>query len=345
MHKPGKTLSMIIMAAIIASIAITASANQAGFSISPNFPENQYPGSTGFFDLRVIPGQCQEISINIINSGDEDMTVEINLFTAGTNRNGIVDYTTEAIADKTMAFPFSQIASSPAQDEVIIPAGHQTTVPIFIDIPEDGFDGIILGSIHVLRGISEEERTQAGMFVNRFAQVIIVRLQENYNPVPVDFILGDVGLETLYHSAAIVSEIRNPKPRLTMGAVINAQVYPVGQDTAIFAINDMKADFAPNSVLRLSMIDRAGYGISAGDYIARYQIEHNGEIWGFEREFTIGEKIGLDAANNQQAPDGGIKFFAPTLQWVMIVGVCAVILVSAATIYYITKKISKKRCK
>lgn len=300
-------LTLLVLTLILVPLTMMASAATGGFTTSPNLPDNQNPDVSGFFDIRVIPGDRQRISINVGNPGNEDITVEINLLTVGTNMNGIVDYSTQGLADETMLHPFADIASSPVQEtELTVPAGYSAEVPIYIDVPEEGFDGIILGAIHVLRGISEEERAEAGMFINRFAQVVIVRLQENYTPIETDFVLGSLGLETVHHRAAIVAEIRNPRPRMSVGAVVNAEIYFEDQESPIFVVSNMNVDFAPNSVFSLSMIDSAGYGVLPGDYTAVITLDHDGQTWVFEEFFTVeaahAEAVNLAAVNQQQAP-------------------------------------------
>ena len=84
------TTFFLLVAAFV--LALTASANSGGFSVSPVMPENQNPQSSGYFDLNVSPDQQQELVINVTNTSDVEITVLMNLFPATTNRNGIVDY-------------------------------------------------------------------------------------------------------------------------------------------------------------------------------------------------------------------------------------------------------------
>jgi len=125
------------------------------------------------------------------------------------------------------------------------------------------------------------------MFINQFAHVMIVRLQEGDITIEPDFLLGDVRAEIANHRAAIVADVRNPLPRMTMGVVANAQVYQAGQDTPLFNMVDVDVDFAPNAVFPFTMIDMEGFGVHPGAYLARIQLEHNGRRWEFEREFTV----------------------------------------------------------
>ena len=230
-----KTLSRFSFFAAVSlismlALAVFAVASVGGFSVRPIFPENQSPDTEGFFNLMVEPGE-QTIMVELLNSTGDDMTAELSLITAGTNSNGIVDYGTQARIDETMLHPFHEIARL-GESEVTIPAGGSVVVPVTLYIPE--FEGVILGSIHALLGITEEEREQAGMIVNRIAHIVVVRLQQGGIPAP-GFELGEVSAETVNHRAAVVIPLRHTSPRLSMGALADAGIYHADSGTAVFS--------------------------------------------------------------------------------------------------------------
>ena len=96
------SLTIVILLASAIALAGTAGASAGGFSVSPVMPDNQNPESRGYFDLRVSPGQKQELTVTISNSGSEEIGVSLNLLTVSTNINGIVDYTSSGKTDETM---------------------------------------------------------------------------------------------------------------------------------------------------------------------------------------------------------------------------------------------------
>jgi len=323
------------------ALAFTAKANIGGFSVTPVFPEGQNPQTQGFFDVTVVPGQIQEIGVNVSNPGDEDILVDISLLTSGTNRNGIVDYTAPGIPDETMANPFSEIASLGIDgDAVLVPAGQSVHVPIFIDIPAEGFDGVILGSIHVLLSITDEERAAGGMIINRFANILVVMLRDRDTVINPDFMLGDVGARVVNHRASIVAEVRNIQPRLTMGVTAHAQIYPAGGNEPIFARSNVNVDFAPNAIFNFSMMDEMGFGLQPGNYLARILLEHDGTSWDFEREFEIlqaeAANVNAAAVNQQQMPTGGAGpgGMAP---WMMAAIAGGVLVVAGAGVAFMLK--------
>jgi len=346
-----KTINIIIIAVVFLvsafALATTAEANVGGFSVTPNFPENQNPDSRGFFDLRVTPGQRQELSVTVNNPNDEPITVTINLVTANTNMNGIINYSSTGNLDETLEHSFADMAHMQVDNTVTIPPNTRGTVPIFVDIPDTGFDGVILGSIHVLLEISDEERAAAGMIVNRFANAIVVRLQASDHIPAADFELGDVSAQIVANRAAVVAEVRNIQPRLSMGAIAHAQIYPVGSSTPVFSRSNVEVDFAPNTVFPFTMIDEAGFGLHPGNYLARIQIELDGRSWEFEREFEIlpAEAAGINetAVNIQQQMPMGAARLGLLPMWIMIAIGGGIVLLIVIIIILITKSRNSKK--
>jgi hypothetical protein len=240
------------------------------------------------------------------NESSEDIIVLVEAVTASTNRNGDIDYTSKVAAmDETLQTPLEEMITIP-QTHYTVPADSSIPVSVTLDVPERPFDGIALGSIRVLKEITEEERAAGGMIVNQFAYVVAVRLAQSRNAdnIEPDFALGDVTAELVNHRASIVAQIRNPMPMLISGTNITATIYHKGSNQSIFIYDMPDVSFAPNSIFNLSFVDREGYGIDAGEYTAKISVEFQGQTWDFERDFIINAQqaaVVNENAVNQQA--------------------------------------------
>ena len=313
--------------------AQTLSAGIGGFSVVPVFPENQNPDSARFFDLAVYPGQRQEIYIEIKNDRDEYITVEINIFTVGTNINGIIDYAAPGNMDDSLQFDFGTMASLPEGNyEVTIPSRETILVPVLLEIPDDGFSGFALGSIHVLLGITEAEILMADTFVNRFASIVAVMLHDItggisydyeyynesyedgteayvlYEPLTIDpdFLLGNIIVDTDYYNIAIIAPVHNIVPIMVMDVIAGAQLFPLGSAEAVITIYDFTVDFAPNAIFGFSLLSGINYYLYAGMYLVKIVLENQGQSWVFEQHFELFENeaniINTMAETIQQMP-------------------------------------------
>ena len=299
MRKILKTTAIVIVfLTTMLALAFTASAGVGGIFLSPyEQPENQVEGaSAAAFDLWVTPGMRQEISFNVRNGRDYAVTVELGLNTAITNAGGNINYgaTPDQVEfDNSLQFLLSDIASFPGGEshiEIEIPGRTTAIVPITLNVPNEGFDGVILGGVHALLGLTEAEREQGGMIVNRFANVMLIRLSmEGAPPVEPDFALGRVEADVVSSVGSFIARVHNPTPRISSGALASMWVMLAGTDAdqALFYHENMPVDFAPHSIFYFILRDREGYGIFPGDYVARVRIEYDGRVWEFDEEFTV----------------------------------------------------------
>ena len=291
-------------------------ASMGGFSVDPIFPPNQVEGTTSFFDIYTEGVETQRISVEVTNSRDTELTVIIGLNAAMTNYNRILDYSNPD-PDLTNPYAFSNIASfvDPVIAEldgvVTLQPDEVRIVYVDIDIPQGGFDGVILGAVRVLQHLTEEELAAGGMMVNRVAITTPVRLRGVNTDVDVVFNMGNIDAELVRGRANIIADISHPNPRLTLGVALSAHIYPVDGDTAIFGTEGLYVDFAPGSVFPLRFVDRAGFGLVAGYYRAVIRLEHNGIEWSFDEEFYLSpevvQEVNMGAINQQQqqvAPQG-----------------------------------------
>lgn len=334
--------SLAILLVCVLALGLTAGAS-GDFSVRPVLPENQVPETTSFFDMNVTSGTRQEIAVTVANTRDQPITVEMSLFAPSTSLNGSINYTASGRHDERMAHSFEDIAHLPGGNEVTVAPNSSLEVPIIIDIPAGGFDGIILGSVHALLGITEEEIAEAGMIVNRFAVAIPVRLRGNDINIETNFILGETDIGTFNHRAAIIAEIHNPQPRLTMGTVVNAQVITAAGET-VFTVENMQVDFAPYAIFPLTMEDSAGVGVASGDYTIEVQIAHEDKVWDFTQDFHIeaaeADQVNQAAVNQPHFVQEDDSALSP---WIIILIIAVVLLAAQAAILLIkSSKVKNK---
>lgn len=85
-------LITLLIQLVFLGIVVFADENHgADYSVHPILPDNQREGRS-FFDLRVEPGTKQTLQIQINNFSDQEQTYFINVNTAQTNGNIVIDY-------------------------------------------------------------------------------------------------------------------------------------------------------------------------------------------------------------------------------------------------------------
>ncbi|MCL2247897.1 MAG: DUF916 and DUF3324 domain-containing protein [Oscillospiraceae bacterium] len=334
--------ALLIVLSTFALITVSAAAIGGGFAVTPIYPENQVPETIGFFDLHVTPGMNQTIAISITNTVSEEVTVSTTTFTPTTNINAIIDYGAPGAPDETLVLDFAKIAV-PERELTTLTPGETKELSINISIPDEGFEGIILGVIHTIKSITAKELAEAeetGGIISRYTFALPVRLQISYDEIEPQLLLGEISTRLVNHRAAVVVEIRNPLPRITRYVTGRADVFPYGKRKPTLTKEDIEIEFAPNSVFPMALVDEAGIGLSEGKYTVAVTLEHEGRVWEFIEDFEIqateAHLINEGALNLQTASDQ--RLLPDILLWQAIVLIAITIItlvVIVTTIKYI----------
>ena len=314
MRKITRITAMVtVFLATVLAMTLTAGA-VGGFVMMPNLPENQDENVQAFYDLWVTPGHSQEITVTIGNVADRDIFVEIDLNPASISPSGIMHFSNASHLvrlDDSLEHNFDDLVrfyDGTTSMRLEISYGEAASVPMNINIPQDGFDGQILGAIHVLLGMTDEEMADAGMIINRFAQVMPIRLRISDAPVEPNFVLGDVRADIIGYVSSFVAEVHHTAPRISRYGLTSFCVYPAGSDVPAMFHENMSVEYAPNGIFEFILRDTAMYGIPAGNYLARVRVEYDGRVWDFEESFTVtaAEARAIDPveALGQQMPIG-----------------------------------------
>lgn len=291
-------LFVFLVTASLPTQAFAQTADMADFTVRAILPENQLENENTYFDLRMKPGQRQTLQVEVYNAADAAIVLDVSLNAASTNRNGIIEYLIERTPDETLRFPFHSIAQT--QPEVTLAPKEQKRIAVEISMPEEEFDGTILGGI-LFSKRPQTEQTQGVGIHNQFSYVIGVRLTETDEIILPDFDLKSVQETLVNYRTAVLANIRNTEPVIVKGAKASAQVYLNNGQTPLFTVEKDNVDFAPNSVFPLP-VEWEGTRLEAGSYRMSVQLTHEHNRWAWDQDFTISPSQANDINNGAITP-------------------------------------------
>ena len=333
----------ILVAAVLAVALLTGAAaatddSGVGFYVKAVLPENQVNMEETYFDLKMNPGQEQDLKVQLINDGDEDIDLHVRTVSASTNINGVIDYKTPGVRDETLKIPFSEISET-TDEPISLPAGTVKEVSIKVTMPEDSFDGVILGGIVVEKIDDEqtlaEEGQAASMLTikNAYSYVIGVVLRETDAVVTPDFEALSAQPELVAYYPGVSLGIRNREAAVAKNINMKVSVYPNSSGDAIIQTERNDVDMAPNSVMNFALMWDGK--IKDGSYVARVEMELNDKTWHFKMPFDVSSstasQINSEAA--QLTEDGEMPLWA----WV-IIGMLAAVITLVFVLIATTKK-------
>ncbi|WP_034298566.1 DUF916 and DUF3324 domain-containing protein [Alkalibacterium sp. AK22] len=293
----AKRIMLFLLLSITLSVGHqTAIAEESvGFSIKAQLSNSQISPDVSYFDLRVEPGRDEFLEISVYNHKPEPLTVEVHVFNASTNRNGLIVYEPVEPAD-SLVTPLTDWISL-KEDRLTVEANGTGTIRLDVTSIEP-FDGIKLGGVYVEK-VNEDEDNQGVMLSNQYAYVTAIQLSENDEPVMSEVEFISVGPELINYRTAVTAQIENVQPEILADLSIEAQLYEVDSNELVTEQTYENWRMAPNSTadIGISLNNRP---IQAGDYRLEMTVFNANHVWEFEELFSIEE---ADEAINEQAVD------------------------------------------
>lgn len=321
-------MGLLIVVGFLFPFEVTAQSGTVNYSVRAILPSNQVSNNS-YFDLLVEPGQNQELEVEIYNNAQEDITVRPSVHNASTNRNGLVVYEEQEELDPSLKIPLTDILTV-EEEEVTVPAGDSVILSAQLEMPEEEFDGIILGGMRFEKDRGEDETTEGVNIQNNYSYVIGVQLTENDNAVDPELHLNTISPELVNHRTAIVANLQNSVPTLIENLTIDARVFKEGEEEPLKEVTQEQVNMAPNSNMDFT-IDWENRAINPGNYILEMKVEHSSDTWEWEEPFTIEES---DAENlNENA----VELDENQPNYWLIIGVILLVIMVICLLLYILK--------
>ncbi|MBO0441172.1 DUF916 and DUF3324 domain-containing protein [Candidatus Enterococcus ikei] len=319
-------------------------AGAVGFLYKTNHPENQQ-GESGYFDLRMQPGQKQTVSITLINPGEKEVKVSVVLSGVRTNSNGVLEYgPTKLEKDSSMKFDFVDVVKAPK--EVVIPAKSEQALNLDIEMPDTTFDGYIAGGIQ-LQKINDEEsekkKDKGTKVINEYAYNIAMLLSETNQKLEPALHFVKAYASQLNGRNIVTVDIGNEKSDYLDGLTIEAQIMTDKSDEVLYESKKPGMEIGPNNVLNYQ-VSMSGEAMKPGNYRAHVLATAKGKKW----EWTENFKITKEEAEKFNREDIGLDQNRG-LDWKLVAGIVGGVLLLIITIFglihFTTRKKQKKRKK
>lgn len=314
---------MLICLVSMLSMPVSAqTVNSSDFTVRAIIPDNQIDKSETYFDLLMEPGQSQTLSVDVINNSKEELTVDVTLSAASTNRNGLIEYQVKVEPDETLKVPFDTIAK--AVNEVKVAPGSTQKVDVTVTMPTGQFDGVVLGGIVFTR--RENNGATSGVSINnQFSYVIGVKLSETDKEILPDFRIKSIEPTLVNYRKAVSVNIHNPVPLIIKNANVTANIYKKNEATPLFSINKNGIDMAPNSVFPLP-VEWEGKNMDPGEYRLKLKLTHDSKVWEWDQNFTIDSEKANEI--NKDALDKSVKVnWWATWWWIPVMIILVILLI------------------
>ncbi|MGX7245764.1 DUF916 and DUF3324 domain-containing protein [Enterococcus quebecensis] len=329
-------LSLIILLTLFTS---QAKAADMDYSVSAKIPENQIDKSQSYFDLKVKPGEKQDLILNVTNSGDKEIVINIVPNVATTNQNGVIDFSEkDRKIDSTLKYPVTKLLSK-AQKVTVAPFEKKEVI-FNLEMPKEEIPGRIVGGFYINKEEKEDNSKQSGgvQISNKYAMVVGLQLRENDEKVAPEMILNDIKPSLINYRTAVTANLQNTKPTFLNGLKVVAKVSKKGSTEILHETTKEAMDMAPNSNFDFP-INWDNQELAAGKYTMNLVASNKDDEWTFKKDFEI------TAKESKKLNDEAVELVKVPNYWLIGGVIAAIVITIFILILVIVKVISNKKRK
>lgn len=298
-NKSHYLIVSMVMTIISFSLFVTGvSASEMNFSVNTVIPTNQIDKEKTYFNLKMAPKQEQDVTVTLKNNTKKDITVEIGINTAKTSSNGVIAYSESNIKkDNSLKYDLSKLVKGP--DSAVVPASSSKDVTFHISMPDNSFDGILLGGLTFQQKSSEvtQSKSSGTSITNEYQYAVAMLIQEKDTVVQPNLNLIKVKPDQINYRNVITAELQNDQSVLMSKVSVDAKIYSKNGKKPVYTSIKSDMQIAPNSHLTYP-ISLNGTSMKAGDYTLKMKVTAtaNKQVkkWTFTKDFTIKSKQARD---------------------------------------------------
>lgn len=335
--KNMKKVTIILFLSIFFSVVnplVSKAEEGIDFSVKPQITSSQIGDNDSYFNLRSVSDKKETLPIKITNHSQTEVTYIVNVNTATTNMNGIIDYSQQNVKLIETEYQLANLVEKQEQT-VSIPGGAEKIVDIDLTMPKNSFEGVILGGIIVAKKQNEQNEAK-NTIKNEFQYAIAVQLSNNDKKVKSELTGEKVELTQINKRNAVQMTIKNPQPKLLKQVEGTFTIKKKGQNTAIVEEKRSAMSIAPNS--EFSLFTMLNDKFKSGEYTYTINLKNTEGDWTFSQDFSIKQKQASDL--NKTSVDQTPKQFS----WLLIVAIMGIIILAlAAALSYTLWKFKKTK--
>lgn len=280
-------LLMAVMSMRVVPVLATESHYNA-FSINGIIPDNQINKKVSYFDLRMTPGQEQDLQVEINNSGEATMEAKVVINAARTGNNGVKIYTDKGELDSSMTYPIESLTEI-ITPTLKIPPHSKGTAIIKLRMPNVDIKGTILGGIVVTgstEGSAQTSDKKTYDIDNKVAYALGLKLSMNDEPIAPNLNLQKAGATLTDYHPTIAAQLQNDQPMIMNGVKIQGEVYKKGSSKELSKVSIENGEISPNTNFNV-IFDWKDKKVASGTYKLHLKATYQGKVWEWNENFKV----------------------------------------------------------
>lgn len=273
-------------------LGVPSQASAKNFTTQLQLPKNQLTPGASYYNLKVVPGSEQLLTLSITNPSDQAKTVKVTPVNATTADSGTIAYMPSNRQDESAETTFTKMTSVAVT--VQLAPRQQKTVTLKTKIPANGFQGEIRGGLFVadLTPSQSNQQSNSTQFHlnNRFAEVTPVILRCNIDQkLRTNLKLAQVTVNPQPTVPTLTAKLRNLTPAAFGQLKIQAKVAEKATGKIVATQTTDQLAMAPNSWFN-HPITLGKQNLAAGHYTLKLDLTSGKRDWHFEAPFQLSKQ-------------------------------------------------------
>lgn len=275
------------------------------FSVNPEFNAKQNKTVTDYYDMNLAPNEETAIQLTITNNSSVESQYIVTLENAFTNDNGLIDYQTKDVENGLMP-EFTNCAST--MEKISIPANVTLSTPIQLNMPENEFNGVLLGGIRVKEATDAISDSQ---ITNTYSYLIPIKIRQGTQNYPDTLIFSGISVKTDQgHQPHLSLAFANPQPDILRKLQLSVDIKPKNQKGDWQAIDRKEVQMAPISSMNFSAYFKQP--LTAGTYLVKIKGQTETFMKEWQEEFVIKQSIAKEINKDLGSED------KPSTNWLVV---------------------------
>lgn len=312
--------------------------DQFEVAIAPS--PHQLEENLSFFDLLVEPREVIDLNLLVTNTGKEKKLIKVTPTNARTDNNGEIDYSRikkEETEDSSLLLPFTSMVSK--EQSITLDPGKSQTVSFKLKIPEEKFNGTVLGGFVISASDISTEKGKAdknnGIYIkNEYEIRKAVRIRESEENLTPEFSINNIGFEWVNNIPALTVNIQNSVATMFGNMTINATVTDSKSQKIIKKYSAENLEMAPNSNFNFPIF-WYDQDIIEGNYNLSLKITSGSENWDLDKKFSITKN---ESSKFSDYHEKSTKSKMTWIDYLIITLIVLVILILVCIVIFLIKK-------
>ncbi|GGC96275.1 DUF916 and DUF3324 domain-containing protein [Enterococcus wangshanyuanii] len=297
-----KNIRLLIMKiSFFVGLCLTIITTETSFAVSikPILPNNQSDSGATYYDLRMKPGQEQELKLEVSNPSDIEQELAIELNDATTNLSGDIDYSDrskQVTRDKSLTVSFKDIAQ--AESKTVVPAHEKRIITVQLKMPPEQFDGMVLGGIKI--SSIESRQSQSNDQGRKKIYIVAVKLTETDTPVMANLNLLQVLPKKADGKQTLQVTVQNDQAVNIEELEYTATITEQDSDTVLYQTKQSNYRMAPNSSTTFIIADEVNALKPTGRYSLQLTVKSKDtdQEWKWDKGFEIAKEAETHQKNS-----------------------------------------------